>query len=96
MIEDLRSIINNRHNVWIIMLIVIVERIKENSKSCPHIRTAENGAVVSAFRSCVPECQAIRSYSSSATYAEYYVYFPPVKICWLFRPYCTWKMCSGS
>lgn len=89
MIEDLRSIVDNRHNVRIVVLIVIVERIEENSQSCPHIRTAEDGAVVGAFRSCVPECQAIRSYSASTTYAKYYVYLPPVKICRLLRPYRT-------
>lgn len=89
MIEHLLSIVDDRHNVGIVVLIVIVEGIEENPESCPHIRAAENGAIVGAFRGCVPECQTVRSYSPSTTYTEYYLHLPPVKVNRLLRPYCT-------
>jgi len=57
MIEDLCAIIENRHNVWIVVFIVVIERVKEDSQACPHIRTAKNGAIVESFVTCVPKCQ---------------------------------------
>jgi len=71
MIEDLRAIIENRHDVWIVVFIVIIERVKEYSQARPHIRAAENGAIVESLVACVPECQTIRSYPPTSTYSEY-------------------------
>jgi len=71
MIEDLCAIIENRHDVRIVVFIVIIKRVKEYSQTRPHIRAAENGAIVESFVACVPECQTIRSYPSTSTYSEY-------------------------
>jgi hypothetical protein len=54
MIKDLCAIIKDCHNVWIIMFIVIVERIKENSQACPKIRATKDSAIVRTFIGCVP------------------------------------------
>lgn len=96
MVENLRSIINDCHNVRIIMLIVIVKRIEEHSQSCPHIRTAEDGAVVGTSLSCIPKRQTIRPYPSSAADTKYYVHLPPIEIYRLLRPYRTWTTFSIS
>lgn len=56
MIEDLCAIIDNRHDVWIIMHIVIIERVEENSQARPTIWATENGAIVKSFTAGVPEC----------------------------------------
>jgi len=71
MIKGLCAVINYRHDVWIIMLIVIIERVKENSQTRPKIWAAENGAIVESLIACVPECQTIRSYPSTSAYSEY-------------------------
>lgn len=89
MIKNLCAVINDCHNVWIIVFIVIIERVEEYSQTCPQVRAAENGAIVGAFSSCVPKRQAIGSYSSPTTYTKYYVYLPPFKINRLLCPYCT-------
>lgn len=89
MIEVLCAVIDHRHDVWIIVFIVIIERVKEDSQTRPEIWTTENGAIVGSFVARVPECQTIRSYPSTSAYSEYYFYLPPVESRWLFHPYCT-------
>lgn len=71
MIEDLCAVIDNRHDVWIIVLIVIIERVKEDSQTRPKIRATENGAIIESFITRVPECQTICPYPSTSTYSEY-------------------------
>lgn len=71
MIKDLCAIIVDRHDVWIIMLIVIIERVKEDSQARPTIWATKNCTIVESFAARVPECQTIRSYSSSSAYSEY-------------------------
>lgn len=46
MIEDLCAIIDNRHDVRIIVLIVIIKWIEEDSQACPEIRATKNSAIV--------------------------------------------------
>lgn len=71
MIVDLCAVIDNRHYVRIVVLIVIIERIEKDSQAGPKIRATENGAVVEPFLTRVPECQTIRPYPSTSTYSEY-------------------------
>lgn len=56
MIECLRTVVKNSHYVWIIVLVIIVERIENDSKAVPLAGTTENSALVGAFISSVPEC----------------------------------------
>lgn len=71
MIEDLCAVIDNRHDIRIIVLIVIIKWIEKDSQARPKIRATKNGAVVQSFATRVPECQTIRSYPSTSTYSEY-------------------------
>lgn len=71
MIEDLCAVIDNCHDVRIIVLIVIIERIEKDSQARPKIRTTKNGAIIQSFATRVPECQTIRSYPSTSAYSEY-------------------------
>lgn len=71
MIKDLCAVIDNRHDVRIIVLIVIVERVEKDSQTRPKIRATENGAIVESLVTRVPECQTIRSYPSTSAYSEY-------------------------
>lgn len=71
MIVDLCAIIDNCHDIWIIVLIVIIKRVKENSQACPKIWAAEDRAIVQSFATGVPKCQTIRPYPSTSAYSKY-------------------------
>lgn len=71
MIKDLCAIIDNRRDIWIIVSIVVIKGVEENSQASPLIWAAKNSAIVGTFALCIPKCQAIRSYSSPTTYSKY-------------------------
>lgn len=86
MIEFPCAIVKNSHDVRIVMFVVVIERIKENSQSIPAVWRTEYVTIVITFRWCVPQCQSISSNSSTAGYTENYFNFPIIEIYRRFRP----------
>lgn len=56
MIKCLFAIIENCHNVGVIVFIVIVKRIKENSKTMPLVRATKNSAIICTLFTGIPKC----------------------------------------
>lgn len=54
MIEWLGSIVQYSHNIGIIVFVIIIEGIKEDSKTIPTVWWAENISIVIAFTACIP------------------------------------------
>lgn len=55
MIEFFGAVIHNGHNVGIVVFVIVVERVEEETQTDPFVRRAENFAVISTLRLCVPE-----------------------------------------
>lgn len=65
MIKCFSSVIDNSHNIRVIMFIVIVKRIKENSKASPLVRTAKNISIIITLVFSEPE--SLRKSESNTT-----------------------------
>ena len=53
MVVQLGPVINHGHDVGVVVLVVVVERVEEKAEAVPSIGAAENWAFVT-FRGCVP------------------------------------------
>lgn len=54
MIEWLGSVVDYSHNVGIVVLVVIVEGIEEDTQTIPLIRWTENISIVVSFLAGIP------------------------------------------
>lgn len=63
MIEVFRAIIQYSHDVWIIVFVVIIERIEEDAKTIPFIRRSEYFTIVITLFRSVPKslCDEIKN-----------------------------------
>lgn len=55
MIELLGTVVQNGHDVRIVVLIIIVEWIEEHTQTVPAIRRTKNISVVVSLHRCKPE-----------------------------------------
>lgn len=56
MIEFLGAIVQYGHNIRIVVLVVVVERIEEHTETVPAVRRSKDVAIVVALRRRVPKC----------------------------------------
>ena len=78
MIVGLRPVVQHGHDVGVVVLVVVVERVEEDTQTVPSVRASKNWSLES-LGGRKPESQTVRSYSASASNAELDFHFPPVK-----------------
>ncbi len=78
MIVGFGPVVQHRHDVGVVVLVVVVERVEEDTQTIPSVGASKNRPLESlSWRE--PESQAVRSNSASASNAELDLHFPPVK-----------------
>ena len=69
MVELPGTVIHNRHDIGVIVFVVIVKWIKEDAQTDPLVRAAKHWSIISSYRLCEPEClQQRSSYDTPLTY----------------------------
>jgi hypothetical protein len=76
-IVGFRSVVQHGHDVRVVVLVVIVERIEENAKTVPLVGAAKDGTL-ETFGRCEPKCQTVSSDSSASCHPEFNENLPPV------------------
>ncbi len=78
MIIGFGPVVQHRHDVGVVVLVVVVERVEEDTQTVPSVGASKNRPLEALSRR-EPESQAVRSNSASASNAELDLHFPPVK-----------------
>lgn len=86
MIELLRTVVQHGRDVRVVVLVVVIERIEEDTQSDPAVRRAEHFAGVVALLGGVPEGQTVGTDATPAGHSEHNVDLPPVEIGALLGP----------
>lgn len=55
-VKLLCSVIDNSHNIWVVVFVIIVKWIKEDAQTDPFVWAAKDLSIICSFRVCVPEC----------------------------------------
>ena len=76
-IVSFRSVVQHRHDVRIVVLVVIVERIEEDAETVPLVRAAEDRAL-EALSGSEPKGETVSPDSAAACYPEFNKNLPPV------------------
>lgn len=85
-IELLCTVVQNGRYVRVVVLIVVIERIEENTQTNPAIRGTEHLAGVVTLLGRVPEGQTVGTNAATTGNPEHNVYLPPVEVGALLGP----------
>ena len=76
-IVSFRSVVQHRHDVRIVVLVVIVERIEEDAETVPLVGAAEDRAL-EALSGSEPKGETVSPDSTATCYPKFDKNFPPV------------------
>jgi len=54
-VENFGAIVENGHHVGVVVLVVIVKRVEDDSQAVPFVSAAKNRAIVASLELAVPE-----------------------------------------
>ena len=74
----LGAVIDHRHDVWVVVLVVIVERVKEDAETIPLIWASKDRSF-EALGCGEPEGQAVSSNPASTGHSEVDFNLPPIE-----------------
>ena len=78
MVIGFGAVVKHGHDVRIVVLVVVVERIEEDAEAVPLVRAAEDGTL-EAFGRREPEGKAVGADAAAAGHSELNFNFPPVE-----------------
>ena len=78
MVIGFGAVVQHRHDVRIVVLVVVVERVEEDAEAVPLVRAAED-RTLEAFSRREPEGKAVGADAAAAGHSELNLNFPPVE-----------------
>jgi hypothetical protein len=78
MVVGLSSVVQHGHDVWVVVLIVVVKGVEKDTQAVPFVRAAEHGSL-EPFGRRKPESDTVGANASSACHSELNFDFPPIK-----------------
>ena len=77
-VVHLGAVVDHRHDVRVVVLVVVVERVEEDAETVPAIRASEDRALEALGRR-EPESQTVGADPASAGHPEVKFNLPPIE-----------------